>query len=92
MPVKDICFVLGLKKSTVYRTLHNFCLYGAIYKRKPGNRHRILTSRDLKALCNFLHGSHTLYLDEMQDMLSMWQGKSVSISTISCALNQMNYS
>ena len=91
MPVKTICVVLGLKKSTVYSVLQHQRLFGYTPKAKPQHsRSRKLDAIDINVLRGLLEHTRTMYLDELQKQLLIYRGKSVSLSTISRSLERMN--
>jgi transposase len=82
--VKEICHLLGVKKSMVYAVLKNHRLIGTttnINARRRG-QHRILDSSDLEFIQTLLLHHHTLYLDEIQLALETQRLVHVSIPTL----------
>lgn len=91
--VKDICVLLGVKKTLVYDVLgyqlrynvpYNPILDGSIRGRK-----RTLDNDDLSFIRSILYCKSLLYLDEIQSLLLEHRGKTVSIPTLSRALRQL---
>src|SRR4051794_23827160 len=78
--VKDICCLLGIKKSLVYQTLAYDRCYGVPYNphKSRSGRHRTLSHEDLKFILALLNRRHTIYLDEVQVELYNQRGISVS--------------
>ena len=82
--VKEICGILGIKKSLVYKTLQYHSTHGVCYNpntRKCG-RHRKLTAIDITFIRSLISENHTIYLDEIQEQLLTRRGTRVSISTL----------
>ena len=92
--IKEICILLGIKKTAAYAALRNQRLFGTttnLNARKRG-RHRILDGNDLGFIRGFLSQHHTVYLDELQEALEMRCRIHVSISTLVRTLKQLQYS
>ncbi|KAN0101279.1 hypothetical protein V8E55_001263 [Tylopilus felleus] len=71
--IKDICTILGLKKSLVYKTLDLYARFGTVtnpykYSQVVGRR-RILNSADLCFIRTVIQHRSTIYLDELQHEL-----------------------
>jgi predicted transcriptional regulator len=67
--VKDICRVIGIKKSLVYKTLQFHHTHGTThnpYAHRHGDRHQ-LDSTDVSFIQALLSQDHTVYLDEIQE-------------------------
>jgi len=81
--VKEICGILGIRKSLVYQTLQYYAVHGVCYNpntHKRG-RHWKLTSIDINFIKSLISEHHTIYLDEIQEQL-LTQRAQVSISTL----------
>ncbi|KAF8494900.1 hypothetical protein F5888DRAFT_1616222 [Russula emetica] len=92
--IKEICGLLGVKKTLVYRILSYSRAYGIPYNshtHKPG-RTRILSKGDLKFIIALLNCRHSIYLDEIQEKLYTECGTSISITTLLCTLHCLHYS
>jgi len=92
--IKEICGLLGIKKSLVYQTLHFYSTYGVCYNpnsRKPGRR-RKLTSIDIAFVKSLVSQNHTIYLDEIQEQLLIRQGTQTSVSTLKRTLCRLHLS
>ena len=73
---KEICGILGIRKSLVYQTLQYYAVHGVCYNpnaRKRG-QHRKLTSIDINFIKSLISEHHTIYLDEIQEQLLTWRG------------------
>lgn len=91
--VKDICHILGLKKSLVYKILSFHSKYGTItdpykYSRSLGRR-RMLTSTDVDFISAIVQHRSTIYLDEIQHELWAKRHKSISLSTLLRTLRRL---
>ena len=92
--IKEICGLLGLKKSLVYYTLRHACAYGVPYNPhtlSPG-RKRILSQGDVRFIIASLSRRHCTYLDEIQKQLSSERGVNISIPTLWRTLHRLQYS
>jgi transposase len=92
--VKEVCDLLDVKKTLVYRTLRYARMYGIPYNphgHKPG-RKRILTQGDVKFIVALLDRRHCLYIDEIQEHLNNERGVFPSIPTILRTLQRLHYS
>ena len=96
--VKEICILLGLSKSMVYRSLAYAHTYGVPYNphtrlhcNLPGRKH-LLSQGDLKFIIALLKHRRSIYLDEIQDHLSQERGVSISIPTLLRTLRRQHYS
>jgi transposase len=92
--VKEVCGLLELEKSVVYRTLRYAHVYGVPYNphaHKPG-RKRALSQGDVQFIVALLDRRHCSYIDEIQEHLKNERGVSVSIPTIMRTLRRLHYS
>ena len=92
--VDQICNILGVKKTLVYKSLQYFRTYGITHNphaRKIG-RNRILSSLDIKFIAALVDQRHCIYLNEIQQALSEQRNCEVSIATLSRALQRLNFS
>jgi transposase len=83
--VDQICIILGVKKSLVYKSLQYFRAYGTAYNphsNKPG-RSRILSHLNIKFIIALVNQKHCIYLSEICQALSEERGLNVSITTLS---------
>lgn len=90
---KEICRLLGIKKSLVYKTLAHWRSEGLTYNlnaRKPSRR-RNLTATDLSFIRSLLSQRHTIYLDEIQEQLLIRRHVEVSLATITRTLRRLDY-
>jgi transposase len=93
--VKKICYLLGLKKSTVYHTLAHFRRHGVPYNHhahRPSGRRRVLLPEDLKLIVALLKRRHCIYLDELQAEIYNIRGVTLSRSSITRTLHHLQYS
>src|ERR1700691_4900354 len=91
--VKDICRVLGIKKSLVYKTLQFYHAHGTIYNpyaHKQGRKHQ-LTSIDVSFIQSILSQDHTVYLDEVQEQLLAQQNVCVSVPALTHTLQCIHF-
>jgi len=82
--VKEVCSLLGVKKTLVYKMLSYSHAHGVSYNPyacKSG-RKRVLSQGDLKFIVALLTCRHCIYLDEIQTQLSNECGVSISIVTL----------
>ncbi|KDQ50469.1 hypothetical protein JAAARDRAFT_101389, partial [Jaapia argillacea MUCL 33604] len=82
--VKEICGLLGIKKSLAYKTLEHHRCHGITYNqfaRTQGQQHK-LTTPDINYCLNLLLEDNTLYLDELQDRLCEEHHIHISIPTL----------
>lgn len=91
--VKEICNLLGLKKTCVYRSLKLYRDQGAPWNVRAQNlgRPRSLRPKDLKLISTLVRRRRCMYLDEIQAELWAKRGTAVSITTLSRALRRLNY-
>ena len=92
--VDQICIILGVKKSLVYKSLHYFRTYGITHNPhalKTG-RSRTLTPLDIKFIAALVNQRHCIYLNEIRQALSEHRGCVVSIATLSCTLHHLDFS
>jgi transposase len=92
LTVKEICSVLGIKKSLVYKSLGYFRAYGIAHNphsHRPG-RHRVLSLGDIKFISALVERQHCIYLDEIQSQLYEHRHCKVSISTIMRTLRRLH--
>jgi transposase len=92
--IDQICNILRVKKSLVYKSLHYFHLYRTAHNphAHKGGRNRTLSLVDIKFLTALVDQPHSIYLHEIRHALSKHRGRAVSITTISRALHQLNFS
>jgi transposase len=91
--IKDICEVLGIKKSLAYKTLQFHHTHGTThnpYARRRGRR-RQLDSTDVSFIRALLSQDHTVYLDEIQEQLHTRWNVRVSIPTLTRTLRRMHF-
>lgn len=93
--VAEVCHILGVKKTMVYKGLDYFQRYDVPYNPHTNpercHRPRLLTSGDLAFLLSLLRWKGTLYLDELQQLL--WEKRHVwvLIPTLSRSLHRMQF-
>lgn len=91
--VKDICRLLGIKKSLVYKTLQFHTEHSVTYNphaRRRGRR-RQLSSTDLSFIQAILSQDHTIYIDEIQEQLLARRNVHVSIPTLTRTLRRLHF-
>ena len=92
--VDQICVLLGVKKSLVYKCLQYFRIYGIAHNpraHKTG-RNRTLSPLDIKFIAALVDQKHCIYLDEIRQALSEHRGREVSVSTILRTLRRLDFS
>ena len=91
--VLQTCQVLGIKKTTVYDTLHYYDNYGISTNphARLSHRHRKLTANDVLFIRALLKQRHTLYLDEIQLQLRQKRNVRVSVPTLVRALRRIHF-
>ncbi|KAJ7201419.1 hypothetical protein GGX14DRAFT_296297, partial [Mycena pura] len=74
--IRQICEILGVKKSLVYKVLGLFRNYGTVYDPHTRRHYcpRILTPGDIALVKNILDNRHCVYLDEIQEQLAVQRG------------------
>ena len=81
--MKEICRLLGIKKTLVYRTLTLYKQFGVVYNphtySRVIRRHRILSMADITFISNVVAHRSTIYLDELQHEL--WEKRQVYATT-----------
>ncbi|KAJ8582984.1 hypothetical protein M405DRAFT_799740 [Rhizopogon salebrosus TDB-379] len=90
---KLICYLLGVKKTLVYKVIQ-------LYKHLPASshhngqrgRHRVLTINDIAFITAVLRQNPTMYLDELQHELHARRGVYVSVPTLFRTLSRLLYS
>jgi transposase len=92
--VRDICEVLGVRKTMVYSVLRNHRLFGTTTNphARPSRRHRILDVADINLIRALLFHHHTMYLDEIQLELEQRRNVRVSIPTLVRTLRRIQFS
>ena len=92
--VKDICSLLGIRKTLVYQVLSYAHAYGVPYNSHAQRcgRKRVLSQGDLKFIVSLLNRRHCIYVDEIQEHLHIERGISVSTATLLRALRRLHYS
>ena len=91
--IKEICEVLGIKKSLAYKTLQFHHTHGTThnpYARRCGCR-RQLDSTDVSFIRALLSQDHTVYLDEIQEQLHTRRNVRVSIPTLTRTLWRIHF-
>jgi transposase len=93
--INEICSLLGVKKSLVYKTLRFYKNFGTIhnphtYSHAIG-RPRILGSADILFIRNVIQQDNTIYLDEIQTELLEKRRVYATLSTISHALQRLHF-
>jgi transposase len=91
--IKQICRILDVQKSFVYRTLSLYGHYGQSsnpHTRRPG-RHRVLNGADIKFLRSYVTSHKTSYLDELQNILLQHRNADVSIPTLYRTLCRLQF-
>ena len=91
--VKDICHILGIKKSLVYRTLSLYSKYGTItnlsrYSCSTGC-HQLLSSADIAFISTIVQHHNTIYLDELQHELWAKHHKFATLSNLLQTLQRL---
>ncbi|KAF8552708.1 hypothetical protein OG21DRAFT_1375066, partial [Imleria badia] len=92
--VHQICDLLAVKKTLVYKTLLLFSKYKVT--RNPhrysrlGGRPRILSQADLVFIQAALKRRHTLHLDELQREMFTKRGVHASVSTLARAVKRVH--
>ena len=91
---KEICGLLGIKKSLVYRILSYSRMYGVPYNPHAHRlgRSRTLSQGDVKFIAALLNHRHSIYLDEIQERLHNERGVFVSTTTLFRTLRCLDYS
>ena len=92
--VNQICVLLGVKKTLIYKTLQYFHVYSIAHN---PNAHKTsypqtLSSLDIRFIAALMNWRHYIYLNEICHALSEQHGCEVSISTISHTLKCLNFS
>lgn len=69
--VKEICGVLGVRKSLVYQVLQYHQVHGTVTPpgRWKAGRHRLLTSIDTTFIRPLVSLNHTIYINEIHKQL-----------------------
>lgn len=91
--VKNICELLGIKKTLVYQTLLYYAAHGVAFNRhaQKRGRPRKLGLNDIKFINSLVQQRHCVYLDEIQRELEESRDQEVSITTIYRTLCRLNY-
>ena len=92
--VDQICAILGVKKSMVYKSLQYFREYGISHNphaHKTG-RNQTLSHLDIKFIAALVDQKHCIYLNEICQALSKYRGCQVSVSTVSRTLWRLDFS
>ncbi|KAF8222187.1 hypothetical protein L208DRAFT_1324036, partial [Tricholoma matsutake] len=88
--VKEICGILGIKKSLVYKSLDLYRTYGVAHNPHSHNLgwKCLLTVTDTRFLYSLLAQRHCSYLDELQDELfeqcGVWTSTPTLLRTLHC--------
>ncbi|KAH9168611.1 hypothetical protein EDB89DRAFT_1805417, partial [Lactarius sanguifluus] len=90
--VKEICNIIGVEKSLVYKSLRYFDAYVVAHNphAHKSSRHRMLSPLDIKFIVALVDWRHCIYLDEIKQELSEQRGCKVSLSTIYRMLQRLN--
>lgn len=94
--VRDICSLLGIKKTLAYNVLHYQSTYNVPYNPHTMEgtclgRQRVLGNEDISFIRSLIHCNGMLYLDEIQALLLERRNTSVSIPTLSRTLRRIQY-
>ena len=91
LPIKEICILLGIKKSATYAALCNQRLFGMTTNLNAckRRRHHILDGNDLGFIQEFFSQHHTVYLGELQEAFEARCQIHVSVSTPVRTLKQL---
>jgi len=92
LSVKEICRVLGIKKTLAYKTLEYYHIHGTIHpppSHRIRGRRRILNSCDISFINALISQNHTIYTDEIQEQLLTRRGTRVSIMTLNRTLRRL---
>ena len=92
--VKEICKILGIRKTLAYKTLCYYCLYGTTSNphAQPTFCRRKLTQVDLTFIWDMVAQQHSVFLDEIQEELLAHRGVLVSIPTLGRTLRRLDFS
>ncbi|KAG1802320.1 uncharacterized protein BJ212DRAFT_1286073 [Suillus subaureus] len=85
----NICHLLGVKKTLVYKVLQLFPATWSIHNKNTG-QHHTLTINDLTFITAILCHCPTIYLDELQHELHSCCGVFVSVQTLLCTFWQLH--
>ena len=92
-PVKDICHLLGIKKTLVYNVLGQYQRLGTVsnpYKYScTVGRPRALNQADYAFLSAIIDHWRSLYLDELLEELQLKRNVQTTLSTLSRTLKQL---
>ena len=77
--VKEICGILGIRKSLVYQTLHYHTIHGLCYNPNTCKcgQHRNLVSVDINFIKSLILEHPTIYVNKIQEQLLTWQGTQI---------------
>jgi len=94
LSVKDICKVLGIRKTLVYQTLHYHFIYGTTTNSHARSKFgpRKLSQIDLTFIRDMIAQRHCVYLDEIQEELVARRDTLVSIPTLAWTLRRLEFS
>jgi len=92
--VKEICKILDIWKSLVYKTLQYYNLHSTSFNPHAQSTFgwRKLNQVDLAFIRDMIAQQHSLYLDEIQEELFACRGTLVSIPTIARTLRRLDFS
>lgn len=92
--VKEICKILGIRKTLVYQTLRYHCIYGTTLNphARANSGPRKLSQINLAFIRDMIAQQHSLYLDEIQEELVARWGILVSIPTLARTLCRLDFS
>ena len=94
LTVDQICVILGVKKSLVYKSLQYFHPYGLAHNphaHKIG-RNQTLLLIDIKFIATLVDQRHCIYLDKICQALSEHHSCEVLVSTLSHTLYCLDFS
>lgn len=93
LSVIEICRVLGIKKTLVYKSLHYHHIHGTtcrpIASQTRQGRRRILDAHDISFIRSLISQKHTVYIDEVQEQLLTRRGTQVTITTLIRTLRRL---
>jgi len=92
--VKDICHLLGIKKTLAYNVLNRYHRYGTISNPNTYSclvrGARSLCPADFSFISAVVKHRPSIYLDELKEQLSLQRNVHISLATISRALKKLS--
>lgn len=96
LSVKEICKILGIQKTTVYKTLEYYCRFDTTVNPDADlsrvRRPRILKSTHISFIRKLLSKDKELYIDEIQDRLEETYGIKISVTTLWRTMQRLQFS